>query len=262
MLDAVMLVLREVLEAALFVSLLLALGEHVSLPRRWAAVAVPVGLVASWLTSRYAAPLAEAMNGTGQELLNGAFYLVAIVSFVAINALLSPAVAGRGKHVPTAPLPLLFAMIVVCSMAREGAEVWIYLSSFRGSPAMTSAVTGGLIGSGIGLSLCALVYYSFAALPRRRFLTVFFALATLVAGGLAMQVAKLALQIGWLDSGPPVWDTTWLASERSWLGQFLHALFGYDANPDRVQALFYSAALMAVFAAAGARLAFPGNRRG
>lgn len=249
MLDAVLLVLREVLEAALFVSLLLALGARLGLSWRWAGVAVPLGLVASWIYSHTAARLAEAFDGTGQEVLNAALYLVAIASFVAIVTLLAPALLRRAAASDARPrvMPVLFALIVVCSMAREGSEVWIYLSSFAGNEsAMSAAVAGGLIGTGIGLSLCALVYYAFSFLPRQVFLGVFVVLATLVAGGLAMQVAKLGLQTGWLDAGRPVWDSSWLVNERSWPGQLLHALFGYDANPDSVQAGFYFAALFAV----------------
>ena len=79
---------------------------------------------------------------------------------------------------------------------------------------------------------------------------MFFVLATLVAGGLSMQLAKIGLQTGWLESGQPVWDTTWIVSERSWFGQLLHALFGYDANPDTLQAQFYAGTLLAVAVAA------------
>lgn len=257
MLDAVMLVLREVLEAALFVSLVLALGKHMHVRRRWAGVAIPLGLLASWLASHYAAVLAEAADGTGQELLNATLYLVVILSFLALTTMLAPAVRERAiGALATTAMPILFVLIVTCSMAREGSEVWIYLSSFADMPAaLSAAITGGLIGTGIGLSLCALVYYAFAALPRRVFLSVFLALATLVSGGLAMQIAKLGLQTGQLDSGQSLWDTSWLVSERSWLGQFLHALFGYDANPDRVQALFYFAVIVAAILAAAARMA-------
>lgn len=251
MLDAVLLVLREVLEAALFVSLLLALGAQLGLAWRWERVAIPLGLAASWANSRMAGPLAEAFEGTGQELLNAALYLVAILSFIALNTLLVPAIADRRGAPPSHRrlMYLLFVLIVTCSMAREGSEVWIYLSSFAGdASALSAAMTGGLIGTGIGLSLCALVFYAFSFLSRRTFLALFFGLATLVVGGLSMQVAKLGLQTGWLDSGRPLWDTTWLISERSWLGQLLHALFGYDANPDFLQAAFYFSAVLAIAA--------------
>ena len=76
MLDAVILVLREVLEAALFVSLLLALGSQLQLGGRWAWAAIPLGLAGSWALSRFATPVAESFDGTGQELMNGALYAV------------------------------------------------------------------------------------------------------------------------------------------------------------------------------------------
>lgn len=253
MLDAVLLVLRETLEAALFISLLLALGGHLGLRRGWAGVAVPVGLLASWVLSLVAGRVSDAFDGTGQELLNAALYAIAIVCFVALNTLLVPLLAevpgsnATPSNRSATAIQLLFIAIVTCSMAREGSEVWIYLSSFSGTPdAMSAAVAGGLIGTGIGLSLCALIYYAFSFLRRIAFLHLFFVLVTLVAGGLSMQLAKQGLQIGWLDSGKALWDTSWLVSERTWFGELLHALFGYDANPDATQVMFYIGTLLAV----------------
>lgn len=246
MLDAVMLVLREVLEAVLFVSLLLALGTHLGLRAGWATVAVPLGLLASWTLSEAAYPLAAAFDGTGQELVNSLLYGVAIAALTALATLVVPHVAR------TAPLSRreawalrsLFVAIVACSIAREGSEVWIHLSSFAGVPAaLSAAITGGLIGTGIGLSLGALVYYAFTFLSRRRFLQGFVLLAALVVGGMSMQLARQGLQVGWLESGRALWDTSLLVPEASWTGQLLHALIGYDANPDLTQVLFYFGAL-------------------
>jgi high-affinity iron transporter len=84
---------------------------------------------------------------------------------------------------------------------------------------------------------------------------VCFAVVTLVVGGLSMQLARLGMQVGVLDSGAPLSDSGALVGERSWLGQFLHALFGYDANPDTTQATFYGAALLAVALGAALQLA-------
>jgi|CXWL01.1.fsa_nt_gi high-affinity iron transporter len=264
MLDAVMLVLREVLEAALFVSLLLALGARLGLPWRWGRVAIPLGLLASWLASHFAYDVAAAFDGTGQEYLNALLYIVAVVSFIALNTLLVPSIR-QGRSAPPLNRPAvytLFILIVSSSMAREGSEVWIYLSAFVGVPAaMSAALMGGLIGTGIGLSLCALVYYAFSFLERQHFLVSFFVIATLVVGGLSMQLAKLGLQIGLLESRQPIWDTNAWISERSWFGQFLHALFGYDANPDTIQAVFYLTSLLTVAISAALQWQRTGNTR-
>jgi len=254
MLIAVMLVLREVLEAALFVSLLLALGTQLQLRWRWERLAIPLGVAASWTLGHYAYPIMAAFDGMGQELLNATLYGVAILCFVALAVTLIPTM--RAGHVTARMdrrlLYPAFVVIVTASMAREGSEIWLYLSSFAGDrSALTTALMGGAIGTGIGLSLCTLVYYFFAFLPQQAFLRLFVVLATLVAGGLSMQMAKLGMQSGYLLSGDALWDTGWLVNERSWLGQLFHALFGYDANPEAAQVAFYAAVLAAVAVGAG-----------
>jgi len=253
MLDSVLLVLREVLEAALFISLLFALCSKLGLSRRWGTAAIVGGLLCSWLLSHFAYAIAEAGEGIGQELVNALLYAVAILCFMLLNAillpkmLLPPTQTARMQEgliaqglTQSKAIYALSALVVACSIAREGSEVWIYLSGFSLDwEALASALIGGLVGAGIGVSLGSLVYYGFAFMRDRYFFPLFVGLTSLVTGGLAMQVAKQFMQIGWLDSGRPIWDTTWLVNERSWFGEMLRALFGYDANPDRTQAMCY-----------------------
>lgn len=246
MLDAVLLVLREVLEAALFIATLLALGRKLGLRSVWVWPALTVGLAGSLLLSDQAVAIAEAFEGSGSERLNAILFLCAIGCFVAINWLLWPELrdrlAGRTPtDQPTRPLlASLFGVVVAASTMREGSEVWIYLSAFDGqSGALAGALMGGLIGAGLGVSIGVLVYYLFDFQPRGRVVPLYMLLATLVAGGLSMQFAAQLMQMGWLDSGLAVWDSRWLVDERGWPGEFLHAAFGYDANPDRTQLACY-----------------------
>lgn len=269
MLDAVLIVLREVLEASLFLSLLLALSGKLSLGLRWATLAVVGGLLGSWLLSHFAYGLADAFDGIGQELLNTGLYLAAIICFTVMNVLLVPHLFGGrsgNRVVPSGPmidriLKFLFVIIVACSMAREGAEVWIYLSGFAQQPdALAAGVTGGMIGAGIGISIGIIVYYGLHFVSSRVFFWLFFILATLVVGGLSMQAAKQLMQIGWLESGSALWDSRWLVQEQSWLGQLLHALLGYVAKPDRTQVICYFGSLALLLLASLARAL--GLRRG
>ncbi|MEZ5440440.1 MAG: hypothetical protein R3F15_03035 [Lysobacterales bacterium] len=253
MLDAVLLVLREVLEAALFISILLALCRKLALPVAWVWPAVLCGLLGSWLLSHYAAAIGEAFDGSGQERVNALLYLLAIGCFVLIDIVLVRdwrLALQQPGDAPARAAPLLctlFGLIVAASMAREGSEVWIYLSAFVGQrDALLGALMGGLIGAGLGVSIGVLVYYLFSFQPRRWFLPLYLLLAALVAGGLSMQFAKQLMQMGWLDSGNAVWDSGWLVDERGWFGQFLHAAFGYDANPDLTQVLCYLAVLILI----------------
>lgn len=251
MLDAVLLILREVLEAALILSLLLALSNKLQLSYRWSFFALMAGVAGSWLLAHYAYDIADAMDGTGQELLNAALYCAVILSVILLGLLILPLAFSPTSNVSSASvstiasdkhtlLYLLFIIIVSFSLMREGAEIWIYLSAFdHKADAMSSALIGAAVGAGIGMSLGAIIYYVFAFMRRTYFLPVFITVITLLAGGLSMQVAKQLMQIGLLDSGTPLWDSSFLVNEHSWLGELLYALMGYDSRPAPVQGIFY-----------------------
>lgn len=249
MLDAVLLILREVLEAALILSLLLALSNKLQLSYRWSFFALLAGVAGSWLLAHYAYDIADAMEGTGQELLNAALYCAVIFSVILLGILILPLAFAPVKNISPARnvalnqhrlLYLLFIIIFSFSLMREGAEIWIYLSAFdHKAEAMSSALIGAAVGAGIGMSLGAIIYYVFAFLSRTYFLPIFITVITLLAGGLSMQVAKQLMQIGLLDSDAPLWDSSFLVNEHSWLGELLYALVGYDSRPTPIQGIFY-----------------------
>lgn len=249
MLDAVLLILREVLEAALILSLLLALGKKLRLNYHWSFVALAIGVAGSWLLAHFAYDIADAMEGMGQELLNAALYCAVILCVIALALSILPLAftcstdssTNRAQVKNRAGLFYnLFVIIVSFSLMREGSEIWIYLSAFAHNPnAMSSALMGAAIGTGIGMSLGAIIYYVFVFMRENYFLPVFLVVITLLAGGLSMQVAKQLMQIGLLDSGAPLWDSSFLVDEHSWLGELLYALVGYDSRPAPIQGIFY-----------------------
>ena len=251
MVDAVLLILREVLEAALILSLLLALSSKLKLRYRWSIFALSIGVLSSWLLAHYAYEISDAMEGTGQELLNAALYCVVIVSVITLGLLILPLTfqptttlsATTKRSLATHYHRLiynLFIIIVSFSLARECSEIWIYLSSFSTkTDAMSSALIGSAIGAGIGMSLGAITYYVFAFMREKYFLPIFLVVITLLAGGLSMQIAKQLMQIDLLASGAPLWDSSFLVNEHSWVGELLYALLGYDSRPTAIQGFFY-----------------------
>ena len=249
MVDAVLLVLREVLEAALIISLLLALSYKLHLRFSWSLTALLLGFIGSWLLAQYTYEITDAMDGTGQELLNAALYFAVVVSVILLGLLILPlafsplrtnAPASLAHGINNSLIYSLFIIIVSFSIAREGSEIWIYLSGFANQSATLSSVyIGAAIGTGIGMSLGAITYYVFVFMREKYFLPVFLVVITLLAGGLAMQIAKQFMQMGWLDSTTPLWDSSFIVNEHSWLGELLYALLGYDARPAPIQVIFY-----------------------
>ncbi len=142
-------------------------------------------------------------------------------------------------------LIILCSVIVSFSLAREASEIWIYFSSFQfQSQAFYFASIGAAIGVGIGMSLGGIIYYLLVFMREKYFIPGFLLVVTLLAGGLSMQVAKQLMQIGLLDSSGPLWDSSFLINEQSWMGELLYALFGYDAQPTATQGFFYLAATL------------------
>lgn len=259
MVDAILLVLREVLEAALIISLLLALSRKLVVQRYWLIPALVLGLLSSWALAHYAYEIADAWDGTGQEWTNALLYLLVIVAFIALATSIAPLLfknVGRVQYLPQASAlvatrqrTLLTSCILAVglSLAREVAEIWIYLSGFVQRPELLqSALTGGAIGLGIGISLGVIIYYLLLSFSLRIFLPALFAIMLLLCGGLGMQVTKQLMQIGVLDSSAPLWDSSDLVSEHSWLGELLYALLGYDASPSREQVVAYVLAIIPI----------------
>lgn len=256
MVDAIVLILREVLEASLIITMLMVMSRKLSIALHWMIPALLFGVLISWLLAHFAYAIAEAWDGTGQEWINALLYLWVVIAFMIIAAIIAPllfrapAQAKRislnegAKKSPKNVLLLSSIVAVGLSLAREVAEIWIYLGGFLHQPdLLRSALTGGAIGLGVGMSLGAIIYYLLLFSSARLFMRILFVFLALLCGGLSMQVAKELLQIGFLDSAGPLWDTSNIVNEHSWVGELLYALVGYDSTPGAVQVIFYCAAV-------------------
>ena len=243
LLTSVVLVLREVLEAALLFSLLMALSKRLGISWRWVSVALIVGLLGAAIYGFNIDIVSEWFVGVGQEVVN-AFLQIVIYALLCLLATFA-ARYSRGFVVPEALLTMLMGASVALAIVREGAEIMIYLSAFVQLPdQLTSVLAGSAIGAGIGVSVGAVFYYALLNLGRRAAIIIGAVLLTLVAAGMASQAAQLLIQADWLPSQYPVWDSSWLIEEQTVTGQLLYALIGYEATPAPLQLFIYAAAIL------------------
>jgi high-affinity iron transporter len=258
MLAIALLVFREVLEASLIVSVVCAATRGVSGRARWVGAGVAAGALGALLVAAFAGAVGSAVNGVGQELFNASVLLAAVV-MIAWHAIwmashgrqLTAQTKSLGAAVSAGDRPLTALLVVVAiAVLREGAEsvLFIYAQAASGSDRISLAggVALGLISGGAtGLAL----YRGLLRIPMRYFFTATNWLLLLVAAGMAAQAANFFVQANLLPSlGDRLWDTSALLSNRSLLGQALHALVGYEARPAGIQLLFYlvTAALILV----------------
>ena len=248
LLNSVVIVLREVLEAALLMSVFLASASLLNVKNRWVAIALASGLLGAALYGYALAPVSELFDGVGQEICNAFLQFLAFACLVAVAFQIPRRIANPGS----AQTMILILMVLTTALAitREGAEIIVYVSGFIGMSNFFSAVAiGSVVGACIGFSVGVLIYYLLRALPPRHTLPTILVLLMLISAGMASQATRLLIQADWLSAAGSVWDTSALLSEQSLTGQLLYALVGYEASPSSIEVLVYLGSIALVMAA-------------
>ncbi len=137
-------VFREVLEAALIISIVMAASRGARHRGAWVWGGVVAGLLLSCLVALFAGNLAEALEGAGQELFNAAILLVAVVMLGWHNIWMqqhgreiAQEMSQVGREVVSGSRPLhALALVVGLAVLREGSE--LVLSSLGWPPQRTA----------------------------------------------------------------------------------------------------------------------------
>jgi high-affinity iron transporter len=256
MLGTGLLVFREVLEAALIVSIVCAATRGVPGRGGWVGIGITAGVLGAILVAFFASNIAAAVSGIGQELFNATVLLAAVV-MIAWHAIwmsshgkeLATQMKAVGGAVQSGKRPLSALMIVVAiAVLREGSEVVLFLYGQAASGAGVTEIAGGIaLGVVGGVAVGFLLYFGLLGIPMRYFFSATNWLMLLLAAGLASQAAGFLIQADVLPAfGNRVWDSSALLSNGSLMGKTLHTLIGYDAQPAGMQLLFYAATAIAI----------------
>ena len=238
LINSVILVLREVLEASLLVSLLLALTQIQKMSARWIVPALGLGFFVAGVYALATRTVSQWFDGTGQEVVNAAmqYMIYLLIMSIIVTVVWVETVDTRANRF----LPGLMIVTVALAIAREGSEIFIYLSGFMTVPDMLdNVIFGSLIGASIGCSIGALFYYLVVERNQKVVRLLSLVLLALVAAGMISQATQLMMQADFLPSHSPVWDTSGWISEGSIVGQLLYALVGYEATPSLLQLIVY-----------------------
>lgn len=260
MLSTAIIVFREMLEAALIVGIVMAasrgaVGRGVAITSGAAGGVVGAGLVAL-----FAAEIANAMAGMGQEVFN-AGVLLAAVAMLAWHSVwmkrhgrdMAREMTSVAHAVRSGGRPIrVLAVVVGVAILREGSETVLFLYGIAASTAggWRDMLAGGGLGLLGGAVIGTLLYRGLLRIPPRHLFHVTGALILLMAAGMASQAAAFLVAADILPPlGAELWDSTAILDPASILGRTLHALVGYDARPAGVQLLFFAATLLAITAA-------------
>jgi high-affinity iron transporter len=257
MLSTALIVFREVLEAALVVSIVMAATKGVLSRGWWVSGGLLGGIVGAGLIAIFADVISSWASGMGQEVFNAGVMFIAVV-MLAWHSIwmgkhsreMAQQISAVGKAVAAGSRPLTgLAIVVGVAVLREGSEAVLFLYGIAaGDPGQTpQMIIGGLLGVLGGVGLGAAMYAGLLQIPLKRLFAVTNALVILLAAGMASQGVGFLASAGLLPSwGETVWDTSWFIKESSILGKMLHTLIGYTARPAGIQIAAYIATLVII----------------
>ena len=237
LLNSIVVVLNETIEAGILISVLLSISHQLKLAPRWWLGGVALGLSGSLLYAQQLATLSEWFDYGGQEVINSSLQLTVFALTLAIIKLM---ISGHKR----ALVPVM-ALAMGLAMVREGAEIVVfYLGISTQSESTSSLLTSGFVGASIGASIGALIYYFLILIPGRHAARIQLLLLALISSGMVLQASQLLIQIDWLPVAAPLWNSSALLPEHSALGQLAYAVFGYESTPSATEMLLYIGALV------------------
>ncbi|AIV75796.1 FTR1 family iron permease [Burkholderia pseudomallei] len=257
MLSTAVIVFREVLEAALVVSIVLAATKGVPGRAWWVSAGLLGGVVGAAFIAAFADVVSAWASGMGQEVFNAGVMFVATIMLAWHSIWMGKhgremvqqlSQVGRAVAAGSRPLTGL-AIVVGVAVLREGSEAVLFLYGIAaGDPGQApQMIAGGALGVLGGVGLGAGMYAGLLQIPLQRLFSVTNALIVLLAAGMASQGTGFLVSAGWLPSwGDTVWDTSWLLKESSVVGKMLHTLVGYTARPAGIQIVAYVATLLVI----------------
>jgi high-affinity iron transporter len=263
MLPTYLLSLREGLEAALIIGIVL--GALTKIRRSDLSPAVWLGTLSAVGVSIVTAVLLTAfgmsLEGEAEQVFEGVTMLIAagiltwMIFWMSKQAryLKSELEAGVNKAAASTGKRAMFWVAFV-AVVREGIELALFITAafFAGDQSqVTTNIIQTLAGTILGLGTAALLGWTLFAttvrLDLRRFFQVTGILLILFAAGLIAHGVHEFNEVGWIPAiVEHVWDVNAIVDENSLPGQLLKTLFGYNGNPSLTEMISYFAYLAVV----------------
>jgi len=264
---AFLVMLREGVEAALIVAILLAFLDRTN--RREASVTVWKGTAAAVVVSLVAGVAiwntVGSLEGATEELVEGVVALLAA-------ALLTWMIFWMGKQARNLRAGLeaqadsaleaggtALAAVAFVAVAREGFESVLFLLSTtvgEGEASARSQILGGALGLLAAVAIGYLVYKGSHRINLRAFFRATGFLIILFAAGLVAKGIHELQEVGIIPTLiEHVWELNILDPATSTTGAFLKTMFGWDPDPSLLQLLGYFAYAIPVGVSFGRRTA-------
>lgn len=249
MLPTLLLSVREGLEAALIIGILLGTLKKIDRtefrPAVFAGtlsallVSIISGVVLSLLGASFEGAAEEAFEGVTMLLAAGVLTWVILWMYYQSHTISKQLEGDVRQAVFTGRKKALFALAFL-AVVREGVELALILTAASFSAQGTQVIMGAIFGLGIAVLLAWLLFRSLIRLDLQKFFRVTSVLLVLFAAGLVAYGVHELNEAGWIPSViEHVWDMNHILNEKSFAGEILKTLFGYNGNPSLTEVIAY-----------------------
>lgn len=256
MFASALITLREGLEAALIVGVVLAYLGKIGRPDRRGAVwgGVAAALAASIVLAVALQALGAQFEGRAEQIFEGTtmFLAVLVLTYMIFwmrgqGHRLRGRLEGEVGAAVSGGQGWALAGLAFFAVFREGVETALFLSAAGMAAEGARILWGGLLGLAAAVILGWLIFNTTANIPLRRFFDVTSLLLLLFAAGLLAHGVHEFQEAGLLPTWlAPVWDINPVLPESSLVGSFMKALFGYNGDPSLLEVTSYLAYWVAV----------------
>ncbi len=241
--------LREGLEAALIVGLVLGILAQMKQERYrkviWAGVAAAI--VLSLVAAGILRWLGTSLEGTAEEIFEGTMMLLAagVLTWMIFWMQRQGRTYQIGlesnvrRAMQGGQVWALFGIAFV-AVLREGIETALFLTATAMVADERQVFMGAVLGVVAAVLLGWVLFSVTIRLNLRRFFLVTSFLLILFAAGLFAHGVHEFVEAGWLPAFiDPIWNLNPILDESSLTGSMLKALFGYNGNPSLTESLAY-----------------------
>lgn len=256
MLNNLVIALREGLEAALIVGILVAYlvrsGRANHLKTLW--VGVGAAIAASFALGALLNLTSSELSDRGEKIFAGTSSLIAVGLVTWMVFWMKRVARSLRKDLHSklddafANGPLAVALVAFFAVIREGLETSLFIySNFKTTEGLLGEITGLVLGFAIAITLGVLIYKGSVKLDLAKFFKVTGIALIIVAAGVLSYAVHEFQELSWLPGENFfVWDVTqWIAKE-SLLGAVLGGLVGFDTTTSWLQLIFWGIYLCAV----------------
>lgn len=257
MIPGFLLALREGLEAALIIGIVLGALRKIKreelIPVVWLGTASAVIISIGVGTILYL--VGVSLDGRAEAMFEGVTMLLAagiltwMIFWMARYARnLSSELEADVRQAALAKGKRALFFVAFLAVVREGIELALFLIASVFAAGAQATVSGGLLGLGTAMLLAWSLFSSLLKLDLRRFFQVTGVLLILFAAGLVAHGVHELNEVGWIPAIiEHVWDINPFLNEKSFAGEILKTLFGYNGNPSLTEVLAYIGYFLAIF---------------